>query len=125
MLQWFRGRAAQLATVVMLAIGMAGGSVVFPHEDDCHDATCNPAAVEHDASAHRIGSDASGPDAHAQHCLVCHWSRAFRPRTEARILPAPTSSAGIRIPAAPVAISAAAPVSQPPLRSPPAPPIAV
>lgn len=119
MLQWFRLRASSIAAAVILATSVAGGSVALPHEDDCHDAACNPIAVEHNAAAHRIGGSPSSPEGHHQHCLVCHWARAFRPRAEARIVSAPASSADIRIPAVSFTLSAAAPVSQPPLRSPP------
>ncbi|OFW13623.1 MAG: hypothetical protein A3F70_10925 [Acidobacteria bacterium RIFCSPLOWO2_12_FULL_67_14] len=119
MLEWFRFQAPWVAVALILATGVVGRSAVLPHEDDCHDAACNPVAVEHNAAAHRIGADSSGPDGHPQHCLVCHWARAFRPRAEARIVSAPASSADVRIPAVPFTLSAAAPVSQPPLRSPP------
>lgn len=119
MLHWFRLRASSIAAAVILATSVAGGSVALPHEDDCHDAACNPVAVEHNAAAHRIGGNSSGPDGHSQHCLVCHWARAFRPRAEARIVTAPAASAGVGLPVVPSTLSAAAPVSQPPLRSPP------
>jgi hypothetical protein len=109
----------RVAAVTLIWMGIVGGTAVVPHGDDCHDAACNPVAVEHNAAAHRIGADASGPDGHPQHCLVCHWARAFRPRAEARIVSAPASSADVRIPAVPFTLSAAGPVSQPPLRSPP------
>ena len=119
MLQWFRLHAGRIAAVTMLTMAAVGGSTVVPHHDDCHDAACRSVAVKHDESAHRIGSAPTTVGEHAQHCLVCHWIRAFRPRTESRVVSVEASDAGIRIPVTIVALSGRAPVAQPPLRSPP------
>ncbi len=119
MLMWCRVRRSAIAAAVVLATSVVGGSAVLPHEDDCHDSACSPVAVEHNAAAHRIGADSQGPEGHPQHCLVCHWARAFRPRTEARVVSAPASAADVRIAVVTLTLFPAAPVSQPPLRSPP------
>ena len=119
MFQWFRRHAARIATVTMLSMTAVGGSTVVPHHDDCHDAACQSIAVKHDESAHRIGSAATAVGEHAQHCLVCHWIRAFRPRIESRVISIQASDAGVCIPVTFVALSGRAPVAQPPLRSPP------
>jgi hypothetical protein len=119
MLHWFRVRASSIAAVAAIALGVAIGSSAVPHEDDCHDAACT--VVEHDASAHRIGAPAGSSD-EPLHCLVCHWARSFRPRTEARILPTPAAEPGTTIHLEYFTAAVSAPVAQPPLRSPPSSP---
>ena len=96
-----------------------GGSQLVPHPDDCHDTLCLPAAVEHDASAHRIGAAAVDGQDQGLHCLVCDWIRGFRPHAEIAFQPAPAPAAGVptSINVFPVALSTRA--AQPPLRSPP------
>jgi hypothetical protein len=123
MLQWFRARASRIATVAMLALATVGGSAVVPHEDDCHDAGCQSLAVVHNAAAHRVGAAVAANDDHPLHCLVCHWVRAFRPRTEARIVSTLTAADRVVLPTQLFVTSAGGPVSQPPLRSPPALPV--
>jgi hypothetical protein len=122
MLQWFRARAAAIATVAMLSMAVVGGSAVVPHEDDCHDA-CPANGGQHDPAAHRIGGTSVDEDSHPLHCLVCHWVRAFRPRTEARVVSAESTETGVNLYVEIVSVSGRAPVAQPPLRSPPASPI--
>ena len=117
MLAWFRLQASRVATVAVASLAGAGGSALAPHYDDCHDAPC--VVVQHDASAHRIGAPASA-GVQPLHCLVCHWARSFRPRTEARVAPAPVVATRAYIPVEFLTASIAAPVAQPPLRSPPA-----
>ncbi|MGH9255933.1 MAG: hypothetical protein ACRD3C_15350 [Vicinamibacterales bacterium] len=120
MLQWFRARASSIAATAMLSMAAAGGSAVVPHEDDCHDAACRAIDVEHNAAAHRIGAASAETDNHPLHCLVCHWARAFRPPTEARVVSTPSTDAAVNVNVETVTISGRAPVAQPPLRSPPA-----
>lgn len=122
MLQWFRARASCLALAALASMATVGAASVVPHEDDCHDAACRSIAIEHDASDHRIGEAAAGDD-HPLHCVVCHWVRAFRPPAEARIVSTLSAPAAISIPVQRFTTSAGAPVSQPPLRSPPSSPI--
>lgn len=124
MLQWFRVRAARVAATTLLWMLAVGSTAVAPHEDDCHDAACSPIVVEHDHSAHRISAPSADEDIHPLHCLVCHWVRAFRPRTEARFVSALASESGVSLPVQFFAIASRAPVAQPPLRSPPVLPIA-
>lgn len=120
MLQWFRVRAARFAATTLLWMVAVSGVAVAPHEDDCHDAACRAVVVVHDATAHRVGAAADDSDSHPLHCLVCHWVRAFRPRTEVRFVSTLASDAGVRLPVQFFTISSRAPVAQPPLRSPPA-----
>jgi hypothetical protein len=122
MLQWFRTRASTIATVAILSMAAVGGSAVVPHEDDCHDA-CPATAGQHNPAAHRIGGTPVDADSHPLHCLVCHWARAFRPRTEARVVSAPSTETAVNIYVEIVSVSGRAPVAQPPLRSPPSSPI--
>jgi hypothetical protein len=125
MLQWCRVRAARVAAATLVWMLAVGGAAVAPHGGDCHDAACHAVIVEHDASAHRVRVPSVDDDIYPLHCLVCHWVRAFRPRTEARFVSTLASEGGVRIPVQFVAISSRASFSQPPLRSPPASPIAV
>jgi hypothetical protein len=121
MLQWFRARASTIATIAMLSMAVVGGSAVVPHEDDCHDGC--PASAGHNPAAHRIGGTSVDTDGHPLHCLVCHWVRAFRPRTEARVVSAPSTETAVNVYVELVSVSGRAPVAQPPLRSPPGSPI--
>lgn len=123
MLQWFRAHSLRIAATLILAMGAVGASAALPHEDDCHDAACRSIVVEHNAAAHRIGAASAADDSHPLHCLVCHWVRAFRPRTEVRFVSTLTADAGISVPVALFTISSRAPVAQPPLRSPPSSPL--
>ena len=123
MLRWFRVQASRIAIAAIVSLGAAGVSAVSPHEDDCHDAACHAMAVEHDASAHRIGAPSAESDVHPLHCLVCHWVRSFRPRTEAKILPTPVAEAGTALHVEPFTAARRTQVAQPPLRSPPASPV--
>jgi len=120
MLRWCRLQASRIALTAMVSMAVAGGSAVVPHEDDCHDAGCSSIAVEHNASAHRVGAATAADDSHPLHCLVCHWVRAFRPRTEVRIVSTLTANAGLSVPVQLFTTSTGPQVSQPPLRSPPA-----
>lgn len=117
MLSRFRARARGVAAAVLLSLSTFGGSFLVAHADDCHDGCL--AFVAHDASAHRIDRAAPGDPAHPLHCLVCHWSRSFRPRIDAAFVAAPAARTGPRIHVEP--FTAAGPVlaAQPPLRSPP------
>jgi len=123
MLRWFRVHASRIAITAIISLATVGVSAVSPHEDDCHDAACRAMAVEHDADAHRIGAPPMGTDAHPLHCLVCHWVRSFRPRTEAKLLSTPAAEAGTEVHVALFRVAASAPVAQPPLRSPPQSPV--
>ena len=118
-MRWFSVHASRVAAVALLSLALVGLSVAAPHEDDCHDA-CQPMAVEHDATAHRVTPPAAADD-HPLHCLVCHWARSFRsPRTESRVLATPAYETGISLHADCSTAAVSASIAQPPLRSPPA-----
>src|ERR671922_866138 len=116
MLQWCRVRAAPLAAATLAWMFAVGGAAVAPHEDDCHDAACRAIAVQHDAAAHRVGGSSVDDGRHPLHCLVCHWVRAVRPRTEARFVSTLVPEAGARLPIQFVALSGRASFAQPSLR---------
>jgi hypothetical protein len=118
-MRWFRLHASRIATVAMLSLVSVGLSSAGPHQDDCHEG-CQPFAVEHDASAHHVTAPA-GADDQPLHCLVCHWTRSFRLRTEARVVTAPAVEPGVLLRVEFFTAAVSAPVAQPPLRSPPAP----
>ena len=120
MLHWFRARAASIAAIAGLALTAAIGSSIAPHQDDCHDALCaSVAAVPHDPSAHSVGRAPSETE-RPLHCVLCHWARTFRPRPEARVVSSSSAAAPLALPLQLFVTAAGAPVSQPPLRSPPA-----
>jgi hypothetical protein len=119
MLHWFRLKASCLAATVLVSLGAMGISLLAPHPLDCHDGDCEIGVV-HDASAHRIGTADRPTTGEPFHCLVCHWARSFRPNTETRYVASPGTQTRIRVTVVTVTASPAAPLAQPPLRSPPA-----
>ena len=121
-MHWFRVRARRIAATLLVSVIALGGSMVAPHENDCHDTACFPGVVPHDASAHAFSAPDQSEGAHPLHCLVCHWSRSFRPHTEVRLVTAPAIQAGVRIHVESFTVAPVTTVAQPPLRSPPASP---
>lgn len=120
-MRWFRVHASRIGTAAVVTLAALVVSAAVPHDDDCHDTACQAAAVEHDSSAHRLAAPA-GVDEHGFHCLVCHWARSFRPRSEPRVLATPISEPGITIRFECFTAAITAPAAQPPLRSPPSSP---
>lgn len=113
----WRAATARLLCLALLLTSFTS----LVHARDDHDADClTPAVVAHDASAHQFGAPEAPNDTQPAHCVACHLSRSFRPRIETASLAAPTVTAGPRlvVDASPVAWNF--PLSQPPLRSPPA-----
>jgi hypothetical protein len=108
----------------MVSLAATGASAVSPHVDDCHDSACLAMAVEHDADAHHMVAPPAGDDLQPLHCLVCHWLRSFRPRTEARVLPTSVAETGTLLHVEFFTASAVARAVQPPLRAPPVSPFA-
>lgn len=119
MLHWFRLKASGLAATVLVSLGAMGLSLLAPHPLDCHEAECGIGVV-HDASAHQIGTADRATTGEPFHCLVCHWARSFRPHAEARFIASLGTQARILLTLPIVTASPAAPLAQPPLRSPPA-----
>jgi hypothetical protein len=118
-LTWFRRRRAPLGALLLVSLATFGGSFVLPHAVECHDHTCVPAYVEHDAAAHRFQSDVAEAHAHPLHCLVCHWGRSVRPRPQAAFQPAADVEAPLRLLVESFRAIPSSRAAQPPLRSPP------
>lgn len=97
MMRLFRVRACCLVTALVLAVGTAGASMAaLLHEGGSHDPGCAPRAdAPHHAGAHPfLGPSADAPDANAEHCVACHWARAFRLGTHSEPVAAPVPAAG-------------------------------
>lgn len=119
MLQWFRARVRIVAGAVLVSLAGLGGLSTAAHGADCHDEDCGIIALRHDPSTHAIGAAGSAAD-HPLHCILCHWTRSFRPSTEsADHIARPLAGESRRyhdVSGTPSQRQAA----QPPLRSPPA-----
>ena len=117
MLSWFRERCRAVASVALVSLVTLTISSAAPHADDCHGAECSSVTL-HDASAHRIGRPADTND-HAEHCVVCHWTRTIRPAPETTHPLAPVDAENARIVLdASAAVSETA-LARPSLRAPP------
>jgi hypothetical protein len=120
MLKRLRQRSRQGVTALVLLMSLVG----IPHNTDpFHDIENSIVLVPHDESAHRIVPARTDTDAHPLHCLVCHLMRSFRPRTEVRNLSPAMDRIGARFHTPTFTALSAAPMAQPPLRSPPTSPI--
>jgi hypothetical protein len=123
MLAWFRAQSSRIAFVAMASLVALGMSAVSPHVDDCHDAACLGLVVEHDASAHRFVAPVSVTDAAHLHCLVCHWTRSFRPPITTKFSTGPNVLVRTMVPLDTIFVARNAQIAQPPLRSPPLSPL--
>lgn len=123
MLAWFRARASRIAMAAVVSLATLGTSAITPHEDDCHDSSCAMLAVAHDADDHRVGGPASSADEHPLHCLVCHWTRTFRPQIATKVVAVPAVLIRMYSRFDLITLARNAQVAQPPLRSPPASPV--
>jgi len=118
MLQWFRSRAGWLATTVLWSLVTVGALSAVGHEGECYDDPTAIADARHDSSAHRI--TAPRVTDRPLHCLLCHWTRAFRADSiRASRVPVVQESLAFRQPPAVERISAAERLQLPP-RAPPA-----
>jgi hypothetical protein len=119
MLNRFRKRGAYLAAALAAFLATVGA----PHSiDPRHDSDRAIVVVPHDEANHQLRSPDTGQDSHDSHCVMCHFARSFRPRTDARIGHAPPDQASAHHPFEIFRAWSAAPAAQPPLRSPPASP---
>jgi hypothetical protein len=118
-LAWFRRHARHFAVTTLASLATLGVAGVLPHADDCHGDGCLYVSVRHDASAHRFEGGSTPGQGHPLHCLVCHWTRSFRPPADVAFIAAPVAESRPRTFV--VSFTAARPVqaAQPPLRSPP------
>ncbi|HAK55419.1 MAG TPA: hypothetical protein DCP38_08055 [Acidobacteria bacterium] len=95
MLRLLRAQRWLLAlAATILVTGLAGEALALDHGHHEVGAICQPAGVQHDADAHRIGAaERSSEHAH-EHCYVCHWVRSFRPAEQSRRIGADRLVAG-------------------------------
>jgi hypothetical protein len=124
MLSWFRSAASGVAATLLLLLAALGAAAVSPHEDDCHDPGCMGIVVEHDASDHRFTAPSTIAESHPLHCLVCHWTRTFRPPIAVKFVAAPAVLVRVYPRFDFITVARRAQVAQPPLRSPPSSPLA-
>jgi hypothetical protein len=107
-------RATGLIALVAMLVATFGSVVHTAGDADC------AITVLHDASAHRFTApDDAGNAQPPLHCLACHWSRTFRPRTETVYFATLAVEASTAIPIEPTSPVSASVAAQPPLRSPP------
>src|SRR5215510_2521900 len=88
MMQWFRARARSVGATALLSLVTLTVWSALPHPDDCYDAIC-AVIVPHDPSAHSVGRTDSWNGDRPLHCVLCHWTRTFRPSAQAAHLLAP------------------------------------
>jgi hypothetical protein len=91
---------------------------VAPHPADCHDADCGVVAP-HDPSGHSIGRELQSSQ-QPIHCVLCHWTRFFRPSTETARLFVPVVEDDVRVHVVVFRTLQQFAAAQPPLRAPPA-----
>ncbi len=117
MLRLFRHRSSSLLIAGVLCAGVALSTVgVLGHGQE----HAGPLAlVPHDAAAHSFEADAGVAPVHPLHCLVCHWTRSFRPYPRGASYPAPVVAYSLRIHPEIFLVTPAALAVLPPLRSPP------
>ena len=120
MLKVVRARRSVVAAALLVSLV----SLSLPHVGDAHHDPDGPMVVfAHDPSAHTLRANGTDNGALPPHCVVCHLARSFRLRTESHVLPAPPVAAGVRVHIDISTAARPAPVAQPPLRSPPIPPV--
>ena len=117
MLSRFRQRSALVAALLAAFLATVG----TPHSTDPgHDSDRAIVVVPHNEADHQLrasGLEESGT--HDTHCVLCHFARSFRPRTDTRTVSQPPAPAGAHVSIAIFGAVAAALVAQPPLRAPP------
>ena len=124
-MSWFRARVRSAAAVVLLSFAAVGGLAPSTHASDCHDVDCYSIAAAHDPAGHVISRAPAADAPAAQHCILCHLTRSFRPRLVAVTVEAPPLAAGVNPHVLVVALPALVIAAQPPLRAPPLAPAAV
>lgn len=119
---WLRTRVRGIAAGVLCLLAFAG-AVSVAHETSHHDAACF-VATAHDAAAHAIGPGL-GEAGHPLHCVLCHWTRAFRVRPTLITQYEDAAPRVVRTATPAVRLLAWFFEARPPLRAPPAPALAV
>lgn len=121
-MRWFRAWGRSLAATVLVSLSLVSAGAAALHGSACHDAECAIRVVEHDASAHAFENAQSSSDEPPLHCVLCHWTRSFRPSTGSNHHGFVVESRDVRFHVTDVAVPHVCPAAQPPLRSPPASP---
>lgn len=118
-LKWFRARAVSIAPALLLSLA----ALAFPHIGDAHHDPDSDFAlvVAHDPSGHNVSRPSSDNEA-PQHCAICHWSRIFRPLTQATVVPSSAYEAVRFVIREAFLVAKSGTAAQPPLRAPPASP---
>jgi hypothetical protein len=119
---WRAQSAWRAVTARVLCIALLLTSFTsLVHARNDHDPDCTtPAVVAHDESAHTVRAPQSTDDDQPVHCPACHLSRTFRTHVATASLTAPVLVAGPRLLIDTFPVAWIFPLSQPPLRSPPA-----
>jgi hypothetical protein len=118
-MSWCRARVRSTAAVVLLSLAALGGLSPSTHAADCHDADCYSLTVAHDPAGHSLTREPAGDGQSAQHCILCHLARSFRPRPVTVYVAAPPLAGSANRHVSVVALPAIVPATQPPLRAPP------
>jgi hypothetical protein len=109
---------ARNALALLVCAGVLASSFEA-HRHAVDDLACLIPLVAHDASAHRVGAEPA-PSPSADHCVFCHWARAFRlTASAARRLAARQAESGARVVHVAVTLAAAPALSNLPARAPP------
>ncbi|HVH27598.1 MAG TPA: hypothetical protein VM818_12590 [Vicinamibacterales bacterium] len=116
MLSRFRGRSGFVAAVLAALFATVGA----PHTaDPRHDSDRAIVVVPHDEANHQVRPANPASDSHETHCVLCHFTRSFRPRADGRALSAPPAQALPHYAIEVFAADSTGCVAQPPLRAPP------
>jgi len=124
-MRWFRARVRSTAAAVLLSLAVVGGLSPSTHASDCHDSDCYWVVVAHDPAGHAWTRETAGDAQSSQHCILCHLTRAYRPRPGVAYHLAPPVEGSVSIHVLVVALPAIEPAVQPPLRAPPIAPAVV
>jgi hypothetical protein len=108
-----------LAAAVLVLVSAFGGGSSLAHGIECHDTDCGPVAVAHDASAHAFRSAELPGGERGLHCVLCHWTRAFRPGVQSAAAAPALDGRTLVVAAAAPAPARLTAAAQPPLRAPP------
>jgi hypothetical protein len=122
MLSRFRGRSGFVAAALAALFATVGA----PHSaDPRHDSDRSIIVVPHDEANHQVRPASPGSDSHETHCVLCHFTRSFRPRADSRPLTAPPAQDASHHHVEVFAADFSGCVAQPPLRAPPPSPASV
>ena len=116
MLKWFRARAGTWALVALCSF-TAVGTLSTAHELRCGDELAEGFVAGHRPGSHSVAATRVGQE--PAHCVLCHWTRTFRPSLQAAHPLAPAVDRAVRVLVHVVLAPEAFLAAQPPLRAPP------